>query len=257
MFRKLFAKKQKFPNNDIDINKIDLEKLPKHIGIIMDGNGRWATQKGLIRTSGHSAGVNTLKEIIEIANNINLEILTVYAFSTENWKRPKLEIDFLMNLFSTFLAKELPNLMKENIRLKFIGKIENLPNDLPKELVEAEALTKNNTGLLLVVAVNYGGKDEILSAIKNIAKLYKESKINIEDINEDLLEKNLYTEKIPPVDLMIRTSGDMRLSNFLLWQSAYAELWFTDVNWPDFTKEDFLKAIIDYQRRDRRFGGVK
>lgn len=255
MLRELFAKKQSV--KDSRGGEIDFNKLPKHIGIIMDGNGRWAMGKGLIRTSGHKAGVNTLKKILEVCVKIKLPVLTVYAFSTENWKRPKLEVDFLMQLFSSFMAEQLEYLCRDNVKVKFIGRVDELPGNLPKELAEAEELTRNNTGVLLNVAVNYGGKDEITTAVRRIAQQVADGDLAVADIDESVIEENLYTSHVPPVDLMIRTSGDIRLSNFLLWQAAYAEFWFTDTNWPDFTSEEFLQAIYDYQHRDRRFGGIK
>lgn len=238
------------------MNKLDLNKLPQHVGIIMDGNGRWATNKGLMRTSGHKAGATTLKNIVKTCVNINMPVLTIYAFSTENWKRPKLEVKFLMGLFSSFLAAQIDELCENNVRIRFIGKIEELPGNLLKEFRRAEEITRNNTGMCLNVAVNYGGRDEIITAVKKITKKVSEGSLSIEQIDDKVFDDNLYTEGLPPVDLMIRTSGDMRLSNFLLWQSAYAEFWFTKTNWPDFTPEEFIEALIDFQHRDRRFGGL-
>lgn len=238
------------------MDKLDLDKLPQHVGIIMDGNGRWATGKGLIRTSGHKAGAVTLKNIFKTCVNLKIPVLTIYAFSTENWKRPKTEVTFLMELFSSFLAAQIDELCENNVRLKFIGKIDELPTKLVKEFRRAEEITKNNTGIQFNVAVNYGGRDEIITAVKNIAQQVKDGLLSIEDIDDKVFDDNLYTKNLPPVDLMIRTSGDMRLSNFLLWQSAYAEFWFTKTNWPDFTPEEFIEALIDFQHRDRRFGGL-
>ena len=222
------------------MDKLDLNKLPRHVGIIMDGNGRWATGKGLIRTSGHKAGATTLKNIFKTCVNLKIPVLTIYAFSTENWKRPKTEVTFLMSLFSSFLAAQ----------------IDELPAKLVKEFRRAEEITRNNTGIQFNVAVNYGGRDEIITAVKNIAQQVKNGSLSVEQIDDKIFEDNLYTQNLPPVDLMIRTSGDMRLSNFLLWQSAYAEFWFTKTNWPDFTPEEFIEALIDFQHRDRRFGGL-
>lgn len=248
-FKKITGVKQIMP-------KLDLSKLPQHIGIIMDGNGRWATGKGLIRTSGHKAGANTVKNILNTCIKLNIPILTVYAFSTENWKRPVSEVNFLMNLFSSFLAAQIDELCENNVRIKFIGRINELPNNLVKEFHRAEDITKNNTGVKFNVAINYGGRDEIITAVKNIAQQVKDGSLLVENIDDKVFEDNLYTRNLPPVDLMIRTSGDMRLSNFLLWQSAYAEFWFTKTNWPDFTPEEFIEALIDFQHRDRRFGGL-
>lgn len=238
------------------IDKLDLNKLPRHVGIIMDGNGRWATGKGLIRTSGHKAGATTLKNIFKTCVNLKIPVLTIYAFSTENWKRPKTEVTFLMSLFSSFLAAQIDELCENNVRIKFIGRIDELPNNLVKEFHRAEDITKNNTGVKFNVAINYGGRDEIITAVKNIAQQVKDGSLLVENIDDKVFEDNLYTKNLPPVDLMIRTSGDMRLSNFLLWQSAYAEFWFTKTNWPDFTPEEFIEALIDFQHRDRRFGGL-
>ncbi len=238
------------------MDKLDLNKLPRHVGIIMDGNGRWATGKGLIRTSGHKAGATTLKNIFKTCVNLKIPVLTIYAFSTENWKRPKTEVTFLMSLFSSFLAAQIDELCENNVRLKFIGKIDELPAKLVKEFRRAEEITRNNTGIQFNVAVNYGGRDEIITAVKNIAQQVKDGSLSVEQIDDKIFEDNLYTQNLPPVDLMIRTSGDMRLSNFLLWQSAYAEFWFTKTNWPDFTPEEFIEALIDFQHRDRRFGGL-
>lgn len=260
MLKKLFAKKNKQENTltlDELISQLNSDKMPKHVGIIMDGNGRWATGKGMIRTSGHKAGVKTLKSIVRMCLNINVPVLTVYAFSTENWKRPLTEVDFLMKLFSSFLAEQINEMCEDGIRVKFIGRIDELPGTLPAEFHAAEERTKDNTKLLFNVAVNYGGRDEILTAVQKIASQVKAGSLQIEDINEQVFEDNLYTKGVPPVDLMIRTSGDLRLSNFLLWQAAYAEFWFTHTNWPDFSQAEFVKAIIDFQHRDRRFGGLK
>lgn len=256
MLKKVFFKKNTGVKQIMPKNELDLRKLPQHIGIIMDGNGRWATGKGLIRTSGHKAGANTVKNILNTCIKLNIPVLTVYAFSTENWKRPISEVNFLMNLFSSFLAAQIDELCENNVRIKFIGRINELPNNLVKEFHRAEDITKNNTGVKFNVAINYGGRDEIITAVKNIAQQVKDGSLLVENIDDKVFEDNLYTRNLPPVDLMIRTSGDMRLSNFLLWQSAYAEFWFTKTNWPDFTPEEFIEALIDFQHRDRRFGGL-
>ncbi len=238
---------------DIDIKA----KMPKHIAIIMDGNGRWAKKKGLARSLGHREGVKALKEIIKYANEINIEVLTVYAFSTENWSRPIGEVEYLINhLLVEFLRKELKNIYKNNVKIKILGDIEPLPK-LPKsEILKATELTKNNNGLLLNIALNYGGKDELINAFKEISNLILKKVLSWEDINEELISNYLYTSGDCDPDLIIRTGGEKRISNFLIWQSAYAELYFTDILWPDFRKEDFAEAIRDYQQRNRRFGGI-
>lgn len=249
MFKKFFGGDKK----PLEINfETDKEKLPKHIAIIMDGNGRWAKAKGLLRSAGHTAGVKTLKSILRFANNIGIEALTVYAFSTENWKRPKEEVDFLLSLFSEYLAKELDEMDKENVRISFIGKKSGFSEKLQKEMANAEARLKKNTGILFTIAANYGGRDEILRAAR---KLLKDNK-NAETLSESDFEKYLDTANLPPVDLVIRTSGEMRLSNFLLWQAAYAEFWVTDTPWPNFTADEFYTAIKDFANRNRRFGGI-
>ena len=222
----------------------------------MDGNGRWATNLGLIRSAGHLAGVKTLKEIIRTAVNIELEALTVYAFSTENWKRPHTEVDFLMHLFSEYLEKEKRELNEKNVRIHFIGRIDELPESLMKQAHDAEEMMKNNTGLKFNVSTNYGGQDEIVRATQKIAAQVLSGELKVDDIDCDIFDSELDTSGDPPVDLMIRTGGDLRVSNFLLWQSAYAEFWFTETNFPEFKPEEFLEALRDFSR-DRRFGGVK
>ena len=223
----------------------------------MDGNGRWATNLGLIRSAGHLAGVKTLKEIIRTAVNIELEALTVYAFSTENWKRPHREVDFLMHLFSEYLEKEKRELNEKNVRIHFIGRIDELPESLMRQAHDAEEMMKNNTGLKFNVATNYGGQDEIVRATQKIAAQVLSGELKVDDIDPDIFDSELDTSGDPPVDLMIRTGGDLRVSNFLLWQSAYAEFWFTETNFPEFKPEEFLEALRDFSNRDRRFGGVK
>ena len=237
-------------------DRIDREKLPRHVAVIMDGNGRWAQGQGLVRTAGHTAGVKTLKRILKTASDIGIEALTVYAFSTENWKRPHAEVDFLMGLFSEYLDKELQEMNAEQVRIHFLGRLEGLSPGLQKQIHEAEELMRDNKGIRFNVAANYGGQDEILRAVQTLARQVMEGRLSPQDIDERLLERCLDTSDCPPVDLVIRTSGDMRLSNFLLWQSAYAELWFTETNWPDFTPEEFVEALMDFGKRDRRFGGL-
>ncbi len=231
-------------------------KLPDHIAIIMDGNGRWARKRGLLRTAGHRAGVKTVKKIVRIAGEIGLKYLTLFTFSTENWKRPKTEVTAIMRLLEQTTRKELSELLENNVKLIATGNIENLPPKKREVLLDAIERTKNNTGLVLNLALSYSGRAEIIQAIKNIAEDISSQKIKPGDLNDQLFSSYLQTNGLPDPDLLIRTSGEMRISNFLLWQTAYTELYVTDILWPDFTEEDFLKAIADYQRRDRRFGMV-
>lgn len=236
---------------------IDLEKMPTHIAIIMDGNGRWAKSRFLPRTAGHKAGVETIRKVVKEADRLGLQYLTLYAFSTENWKRPKLEVDALMNLLVTYLKNEIDELHKNNVKLTAVGDFEKLPEACVKELHSAMDKTKDNTGVHLNLALNYGGRNDIREAVVEIAKEYKEGKISLEDITEERIKKHLSTGEIPDPDLVIRTSGEQRLSNFLLWDVAYSEFYYTDIHWPDFDGEALEKAIYVYQKRDRRFGGVK
>lgn len=236
---------------------IDLEKMPTHIAIIMDGNGRWAKSRFLPRTAGHKAGVETIRKVVKEADRLGLQYLTLYAFSTENWKRPKLEVDALMNLLVTYLKNEIDELHKNNVKLTAVGDFEKLPEACVKELHSAMDKTKDNTGVHLNLALNYGGRNDIREAVVEIAKEYKEGKISLEDITEERIKKHLSTGEIPDPDLVIRTSGEQRLSNFLLWDVAYSEFYYTDIHWPDFDGEALEKAIYAYQKRDRRFGGVK
>lgn len=231
-------------------------KLPDHIAIIMDGNGRWARKRGLMRTAGHRAGVKTVKKIVRIAGDIGLKYLTLFTFSTENWKRPKDEVSAIMRLLEETTKKELSELLENNVRLIATGNIENIPPKRRNVLLDAIQRTKDNTGLVLNLALSYSGRAEILQAIRNISKDISSGKLNPEDINDELFSSYLQTNGLPDPDLLIRTSGEMRISNFLLWQTAYTELYVTEVLWPDFKEEDFLQAIADYQRRERRFGMV-
>ena len=262
MWKKIFgggktAREEKAPANQNPLyDRINWQRLPRHVAIIMDGNGRWAQGKGLIRTAGHKAGVKTLKNILKAAIDLRIEALTVYAFSTENWKRPRPEVEFLMKLFSEYLIKELEEMNDYNVRIRFIGRMEGMPEGLQRQMREAEALMKDNTGIRFNVAANYGGQDELIRATQSLARQAAEGKIAPEDIDAEAIEQELDTAGDPPVDLVIRTSGDQRLSNFLLWQSAYAEFYFTDVNWPDFTPACFVDAMVDFAGRDRRFGGL-
>jgi undecaprenyl diphosphate synthase len=236
---------------------IDLNRLPKHIAIIMDGNGRWAQKRALPRTLGHRAGVEALKEIIKYSGEIGIKYLSLYAFSTENWSRPNQEVSALMDLLVEFLNKEAQNLHKNNVRINVLGDLSRLPKLTYLEVIKALDLTSNNTGINLNIALNYGGRAEILRAVKGLAKDIKAGVLNIDDIEEPIFQKYLYTGDIPDPDLVIRPSGELRLSNFLLWQIAYSEFWFSDVLWPDFKPRHLNQAISDYQKRDRRFGTVK
>ncbi len=236
------------------LSNIDKNRLPKHIAIIMDGNGRWAKQKGLIRAVGHENGTKSVRNTVEACAEIGIENLTLYAFSTENWNRPKLEVQTLMKLLIKSLKKEIKTLMDNNIKLCAIGDLSALPSKVFSELHEVIDKTKNNSRMTLTLALSYGSRDEMLSAFKYIIKEIENKKISIEKIDESIINKHLYTHFLPDVDLLIRTSGEKRISNFLLWQIAYAELYFTEVLWPDFSKEELYKALINYQNRERRFG---
>lgn len=238
------------------LDQIDKTKIPTHVAIIMDGNGRWAKLNGKERTFGHQSAIKAVRDSIETCRDLGIKYLTLYAFSTENWNRPKMEVNFLMTLLSSTIKKEIKELHKNNLKLKVIGDLEDLPSKAKSDLEYAIELTKNNEGAVLTLALSYGSKQEILQAIKSIAKQYKEGTIQEDQINEDLVAENLYTHDLPMVDLLIRTSGETRISNFLLWQIAYAELYFTTVLWPDFSSEEFYKAIISYQNRERRFGKI-
>ena len=225
--------------------------IPTHIAIIMDGNGRWAKRQGLPRTAGHAAGSRKFKEIARYCNKIGVKYLTVYAFSTENWKRPKEEVDAIMNLFRDYL-RDSANFKSENIMLSFIGDREGMPDDIKKLMEQAEFDSKDATGLKVYMAINYGGRDELVHAVRDIVR----EGISPEEITEDAISERIYTKDYPDPELVIRPSGEYRLSNFLIWQSAYSEFWFSNVLWPDFTPADLEKAIDDYNQRNRRFGGV-
>ncbi len=235
-------------------SKIKTEFLPRHVAVIMDGNGRWAKKRGLTRVLGHRKGVNAVRETVEAASELNIKALTLYTFSTENWNRPKAEVNTLMSILVSSLKKELPTFQKNNIKLQTIGNIDKLPNKAKKELKETIEKTKNNTQLILTLALNYGSREEIINTTKLISKKIVNNELKVEEIDENTINNHLYTFTLPDVDFLIRTSGELRISNFLLWQIAYAELYFTEVLWPDFNKEDFYKAIINYQSRERRFG---
>jgi len=233
---------------------IDRTKIPRHIAIIMDGNGRWAKSKGKDRSYGHRNAIRAVRETIESCGDLGVQYLTLYTFSTENWNRPEEEVMSLMNLLSDTLIKEADEIYSNKLRFKVIGDISKMPKHINEQLANLIEETKENKDKTLILALNYGGRAEIVRAAKSIAEDVKNGKVRIDDINDALFERNLYTEDIPPVDLMIRTSGEIRVSNFMLWQIAYAELQFVDVLWPDFTKEDFFQCIIDYQNKERRYG---
>jgi len=241
--------------NNMDLLKeIDTNNLPKHLSIIMDGNGRWAKQKGLMRAMGHENGTKSVKTTIETCAKLGVEFLTLYAFSTENWNRPKLEVETLMKLLVNSLKKELQTLKDNNIKLHAIGNLEKLPKSAYTELLDVIEATKQNTRMTLTLALSYGSREEIVMAVKNISDKVKNNIISIDTIDDSIINEHLYTQNLPEVDLLIRTSGEHRISNFLLWQIAYAELYFTNVLWPDFKEQHLYEAIISYQKRERRFG---
>ncbi|PKF76218.1 isoprenyl transferase [Chryseobacterium sp. PMSZPI] len=235
-------------------DKINSENLPKHVAIIMDGNGRWAKSRGEERTFGHKNAINAVRNAINACNEINIPYLTLYTFSSENWSRPTEEVNTLMNLLVETLLLEAEEIFSKGLRMHVIGNMEKLPTLVREQLQRVVDLTKENTKGNLVLAISYGSQNEILNAVKNISSDVKEGKVEIGDINEQLFENYLYTKDFPPVDLLIRTSGEIRISNFLLWQIAYAELQFLDVLWPDFTKDIFFQCIVDYQNKERRYG---
>ncbi|HUH35770.1 MAG TPA: isoprenyl transferase [Moheibacter sp.] len=228
--------------------------LPQHVAIIMDGNGRWAKRKGLERTFGHQEGVKSVREAISTCGDLGIPYLTLYAFSTENWKRPRLEVSFLMRLLSKTIQEEINELHEKGIKLSLIGALEDLPKNVRKSLADAVALTQNNQKANLIIALNYGAQAEIVRATKQIAEKVKNQEIALTQIDEKLFEQHLYTQDLPQVDLLIRTSGEQRISNFLLWQIAYSELYFSEVLWPDFRKEHFVEALRTYALRERRYG---
>ncbi|MFT7072070.1 isoprenyl transferase [Patiriisocius sp. Uisw_017] len=236
------------------LDQIDKNKLPQHLAIIMDGNGRWAKAKGLFRSMGHESGTKAVREITEACAEINIPYLTLYAFSTENWNRPKLEVELLMRLLVSSLKKEIKTLNKNNIKLNAIGNLEALPKKAHKELLDVIDKTKGNTRMTLTLALSYGAREEIIKTVKEISDKVKKGLISPQNIDEVIITSHLYTRDLPDVDLLIRTSGEQRISNFLLWQIAYAELYFTDILWPDYTKKDLFEAILNYQNRERRFG---
>jgi undecaprenyl diphosphate synthase len=237
------------------LEKLDLGKLPRHIAVIMDGNGRWAQKRHLPRIAGHSAGTQSARVTIETCARLNVEALTLYAFSVENWRRPKAEVEFLMQLLREYLRKEMPLIQKNNIRMRFLGRPEDLPAAVQKDTREAMEATASNTGMVLCVALNYGGRAEIVDAM-NAALAKRNGHGTSTPITESEISSNLYTSDLPDPDLLIRTSGEMRVSNFLLWQIAYAEIFVTETLWPDFSRASLLEALLDFQKRERRYGGL-
>ncbi|TDX84236.1 isoprenyl transferase [Epilithonimonas xixisoli] len=238
-----------------DLKKlIDQNRLPQHVAVIMDGNGRWAKSRGEERTFGHKNAINAVRNVINACNEVHIPYLTLYTFSSENWNRPKEEVDTLMNLLSETLLLEADEIFSKGLRMHVVGDVSMLPELVRDQLLNVIDLTKNNTGGNLILALNYGSQKEILKAVKEISEEVKDGKLNVDDIDEKCFEDHLYTKDFPQVDLMIRTSGEVRISNFLLWQIAYAELQFLDVLWPDFTKETFFQCILDYQNKERRYG---
>ncbi len=233
---------------------LDRQRLPRHVAVIMDGNGRWAKKRGLPRIIGHQKGVDALRDLLRCCDDWGVEVLTAYAFSTENWGRPLNEVEFLMMLFERVLRQELADMMKENVKIRFLGDLKSLPDSLQTEIYHAMKETENNQGIQFNVATNYGSRQEIIHACKAIASLVKENKIKVHEIDENILENHLYTQGVINPDLLIRTSGEMRVSNFLLWQIAYAEIYVTQTFWPDFNRQEFHQALLNFQQRERRFG---
>lgn len=238
------------------IPELHKDRLPQHIAIIMDGNGRWAKSQGFKRVAGHRKGTQAVRETVETCAEIGIKNLTLYAFSTENWNRPKLEVRSLMELLVSSLKKELKTMLKNDIRLTAIGKLDQLPKSVKNELQEVIEKTADNKRMNLVLALSYGGREELVTASRHIAKQIKDGKLNPEDIDENCIQQHLYTRELPDVDFLIRPGGEKRISNFLLWQVAYAELYFTETLWPDFRKEHLYEALINYQNRERRFGKI-
>lgn len=239
------------------MSRLDLSRLPRHVAIIMDGNGRWAKKRGMPRAFGHRAGMGSLKEMVKLSSQLGLEVLTVYAFSTENWKRPKDEVKILMDLLVEYMHKEIDELCSNNVKVMAIGKLSELPPEAVQALVDARRRSRENTGLTLNIALNYGGRTELVEAVRAIGEKVASGELKSSDIDENVIAQHLYTDGLPDPDMLIRTSGDFRVSNFLLWQLAYTELWLTPVMWPDFKRVHLLKALVDYQQRDRRYGGLK
>ena len=234
---------------------IDRENLPRHVGVIMDGNGRWAKKRGLPRSAGHRAGAQNLKTISEYAGELGIKYITAYAFSTENWKRPKEEVDALMALLLDYL-RDKEQLAGKNVTIRVIGDRSALSDEINREIDVIEEYTRGRNGMVMYLAINYGGRQEIVNAVRQIASGAARGELSPDEVSEQMISEKIFTSDVPDADLIIRPSGELRLSNFLLWQSAYSEFWFSDINWPDFTTKDFARAILDYQNRNRRFGGV-
>jgi undecaprenyl diphosphate synthase len=253
-FRKRKEQEPIVPPTKLNVNNDST--IPKHVAIIMDGNGRWAKKRNLPRVAGHHEGMKVVRKIAREANSLGIKVLTLYAFSTENWKRPRTEVEFLMKLPQEFLGTFLPELIEENVQVRLMGNENQLPSYTVEAVKKAVEATKNNTGMILNFALNYGSRDEMIQSIKAIASDVKENKIAIESIDDALFNDYLMTSELGDPDLLIRTSGELRISNFMLWQIAYSELYFTDEFWPDFTEESLKNAILEYQNRSRRFGGV-
>ena len=257
MFKGLFQTRRKVANNIVvDTAGLDMNNIPEHIAIIMDGNGRWAKAQGKVRTFGHQQGAETLKTIVKAADKLGVKVISAYAFSTENWKRPVTEVNFIMELLSRYLTNEIQEFNDNNVQVRFIGSREGLPEVVRQKMDHAIAETKDNTGIILNLAINYGGQAEILHAVKGIAKETAEGRLDVAKIDNQVVEDHLYTAGLPAPDLLIRPGGDLRISNFLLWQIAYAEIWTTKTYWPDFTPDHLVDAILAYQGRERRFGGL-
>lgn len=238
------------------LKRIDFERLPQHVAIIMDGNGRWAAMRRRPRVAGHRAGADSVRDVVETSARLGLSVLTLYAFSTENWKRPDSEVQALMGLLREYMRRELASIKRNNIRFRVIGRMEELDLDIQQGLIEGMGETSQNTGMLLNVALNYSGRIELVDAIRRIVEGIRRGELTPDDIDESMVEQYLYTAGVPDPDLIIRTSGEMRISNFMLWQIAYSELYVTDTYWPDFRRPELLTAILEYQRRERRYGGV-
>ena len=256
MDREAFDRYFSDPPQEVDPSALDFERIPEHIAVIMDGNGRWAQQRGLSRSEGHAAGVDGLRELITATVRLGIPYLSVYAFSTENWSRPQAEVDTLMHLFATVLLDEMPLLKRENVKLKFIGDIDSLPQETADTFREGLEKTSTHTGTEFILAVNYGSRDEIVRAVRTIVSDVRDGELDPTDITPETVSDHLYTAGVPDPELLIRTSGEQRLSNFLLWQLAYTEFHITDVLWPDFDRYDLINAVADFQHRTRRFGGV-
>lgn len=259
MFKKLLRKKTNKKQTAINesVNLVKGDAVPSHIAIIMDGNGRWAKKRAMPRVAGHHEGMKTVRKITRCADDLGVGVLTLYAFSTENWKRPKSEVEFLMNLPGKFLKSFLPELMERNIRIEMIGVMETLPEHTQVALKKAMEETKSNTGLVLNFAMNYGGRAEVVMAMQHLMREVEAGRLSIDDIQEEHISEQVMTAHLPDPDLLIRTSGEVRLSNFMLWQLAYTEFWFTETHWPDFDEKCLIEAISVYQNRNRRYGGLK